>query len=181
MSRRYPAPPGEDCMKFEKLKCGAWKRTRTLLIILGTTGLLAGGGYYAWAHGTVPEPSSAKQNPEENTIAPTASRGVHVVQPDNLTQVTVQVVTPRRQHLTRVSRLPGSIAPWRQATLYAKVSGYLQWIGFDKGDRVKEGTVLAVIDAPELQQQYAQAQSDYAIKQLTFERLTRVWQENHDV
>ena len=61
------------------------------------------------------------------------------------------------------------------------MSGYLQWIGFDKGDRVKEGTVLAIIDAPELQQQYAQAQSDYAIKQLTFERLSSLWQENHEV
>jgi RND family efflux transporter MFP subunit len=93
----------------------------------------------------------------------------------------VQVVTPRRQDLAQTSRLPGTIAPWYQTSLYAKVSGYLQWIGFDKGDWVKAGTVLATIDAPEIRQQYEQAKSDYAIKKLTFERLSHVWQKNPDV
>jgi RND family efflux transporter MFP subunit len=93
----------------------------------------------------------------------------------------VQVVTPQWQDLAQTSRLPGTVAPWYQTSLYAKVPGYLKWIGFDKGDWVKEGTVLAVIDAPEIQQQYEQAKSDYAIKKLTFERLSRVWQKNPDV
>src|SRR5262245_17402496 len=145
---------GEDCMKFEKSKCKTCKRTQMLLIILGTAGLLVGGGYYAWARGVARDSMSVKRNSEEKAIVPMTPRGVHAVQLDNPTQVTVQVVAPRRQALTHTSRLPGSIAPWRQATLYAKVSGYLQWIGFDKGDQVNEGTVLAVIDAPELQQQY---------------------------
>ncbi len=168
-------------MKVEKSKCKTCKRTQMLLIIVGIAGLLAGGGYYAWARGSARDPVSVKHNAEEKAVDLMAPHGEHSVQVDSPTQVTVQVVTPRRQALTHLSRLPGSIAPWRQATLYAKVSGYLQWIGFDKGDQVKEGTVLAVIDAPELQQQYDQAQSDYAIKRLTFERLTHVWQENHDV
>jgi RND family efflux transporter MFP subunit len=83
--------------------------------------------------------------------------------------------------VARTIRLPANVAPWYQATLYAKVPGYLKWIGFDKGDWVKAGTVLAVIDAPEIQQQYEQAKSDYAIKKLTFERLSRVWRETPDV
>lgn len=93
----------------------------------------------------------------------------------------VQVVTPQRRDVARTLSLPANIAPWYRATLYAKVSGYLKWIGFDKGDEVKKGQVLAVIDAPEIQDQYEQAESDYAIKKLTYERLLSVWQENPDV
>lgn len=93
----------------------------------------------------------------------------------------VQVVKPQRRDVARTLSLPANIAPWYRATLYAKVSGYLKWIGFDKGDEVKNGQLLAVIDAPELQDQYEQAESDYAIKKLTYERLLSVWKENPDV
>jgi len=41
--------------------------------------------------------------------------------------------------------------------------------------------VLAVIDDPELEQRYRQAQSEYAIKKVTYERLANVWKENPDV
>ena len=41
-----------------------------------------------------------------------------------------------------------NISPFYQTTLYAKVSGYLKWIGPDKGDAVKKDQVLAIIDAP---------------------------------
>lgn len=93
----------------------------------------------------------------------------------------VQVTKPQRRDVTRTISLPANIAPWYRATLYAKVSGYLKWIGFDKGDEVKNGQLLAVIDAPEIQDQYEQAQADYAIKKLTYERLLSVWKENPDV
>jgi RND family efflux transporter MFP subunit len=130
---------------------------------------------------TSQELQAPKLQAEQDTAESSSAVRSYLPRQEGPAKIAVQVVTPRRRNVTRTSRLPGTVAPWRQATLYAKVSGYLQWIGFDKGDRVKEGAVLAVIDAPEFQQQYAQAQSDYAIKQLTFERLTRVWQENHDV
>ncbi|MFM8552826.1 MAG: efflux RND transporter periplasmic adaptor subunit [Nitrospiraceae bacterium] len=93
----------------------------------------------------------------------------------------VQVIKPQRRDLARTLSLPANISPWYRATLYAKVSGYLKWIGFDKGDEVKKGQVLAIIDAPEVQDEYEQAESDYAIKKLTYERLLSVWKENPDV
>jgi RND family efflux transporter MFP subunit len=68
-----------------------------------------------------------------------------------------------------------------QATLYGKVSGYLKWIGVDKGDVVKEGQLLAVIDAPEIADQYQQAEADYEIKRVTYERYLGVWNDNPDV
>lgn len=95
--------------------------------------------------------------------------------------VDVQVAKPIHRHLVYTITLPANIAPLYQTTLYAKVSGYLKWIGPDKGDAVKKDQVLAVIDAPEVEEQYQQAVSDYKIKKLTYERLAKVWKELPDV
>lgn len=95
--------------------------------------------------------------------------------------VDVQVTKPTRQDLTYTITLPANISPLYQTTLYAKVSGYLKWIGPDKGDAVKKDQVVAVIDAPEVDEQYQQALADYKIKKITFERLSKVWKESPDV
>ena len=95
--------------------------------------------------------------------------------------VDVQVTKPLRKDLTYSITLPANIAPLYQTTLYAKVSGYLKWIGPDKGDEVKKGQVVAIIDAPEVEEQYQQAAADYKIKKITFDRLRNVWKESPDV
>jgi RND family efflux transporter MFP subunit len=95
--------------------------------------------------------------------------------------VDVQVTKPTRQDLTYTITLPANISPFYQTTLYAKVSGYLKWIGPDKGDAVKKDQVVAIIDAPEVEEQYQQAVADYKIKKLTYERLANVWKESPDV
>jgi RND family efflux transporter MFP subunit len=61
------------------------------------------------------------------------------------------------------------------------VSGYLKWIGPDKGDHVKKGQIVAIIDAPEVEEQYQQAAADYKIKKITFDRLKNVLKESPDV
>jgi RND family efflux transporter MFP subunit len=86
-----------------------------------------------------------------------------------------------RRDFTQSLTLPANIAPWHQATLYAKVPGYLKWMGVDKGDKVNKNQPLAIIDAPEVEQQFRQAESDYKIKALTHQRLLKVWKENPDV
>jgi RND family efflux transporter MFP subunit len=93
----------------------------------------------------------------------------------------VQVLIPERRDIARTLTIPANISPWQQATLYGKVSGYLKWIGFDKGDVVKQGELLAVIDAPEIEDQYKQAEADYAIKKVTYERYLSVWKDNPDI
>lgn len=97
------------------------------------------------------------------------------------TGAAVQVMKPQRQDMALTLSVPGNISPLYQATLYGKVSGYLKWIGFDKGDKVKKGQLLAVIDAPEVEDRYRQAEADYAIKKITADRLQNVWKENKDV
>lgn len=93
----------------------------------------------------------------------------------------VQVMKPLRRDMARSLTLPANIAPWYQTTLYAKVSGYLKEMRVDKGDRVKKGQIIALIDAPEVSDQYEQAKVDHAIKLLTYERLAGVFKENPDV
>ena len=95
--------------------------------------------------------------------------------------VDVQAAKATRRDLVYTITLPANISPFYQTTLYAKVSGYLKWIGPDKGDRVSKNQVVAIIDAPEVEEQYQQAVSDFKIKKLTYERLAKVWNESPDV
>lgn len=55
-----------------------------------------------------------------------------------------------RGDVWRFVTLPGSIRANQQATLYAKVAGYLKTLSVDKGDAVKAGQPLGEIEVPEL-------------------------------
>ncbi len=70
----------------------------------------------------------------------------------------------------RKVQLTGEAHPYASVTLFAKVSGYLKEIRVDKGDRVKEGEVLAVIESPELDRQYDAAVADARNKRAIAER-----------
>jgi RND family efflux transporter MFP subunit len=56
--------------------------------------------------------------------------------------------------------LPGATQPYINSPVYARASGYLVKWYHDIGSRVKKGDLLAVVDAPELDKQLAQAQAD---------------------
>lgn len=58
--------------------------------------------------------------------------------------------------------LPGSIQPLHEGAIYARVGGYVKSWHADIGRSVRAGEVLAEIDAPELEQQVQQAQSQLA-------------------
>jgi RND family efflux transporter MFP subunit len=66
--------------------------------------------------------------------------------------------------------LPADVRAFLQATVYAKVAGYVQSVRVDKGDRVRRDQLLGVIASPEVDQQVAAAVSDVAIKRRTYER-----------
>lgn len=71
------------------------------------------------------------------------------------------------QHGSAVQNLtlPGNIQPYNKAAIYARVSGYLKSWQQDIGAQVKAGQVLASIDAPDLDQQFAQAKATLASAQ----------------
>src|SRR4051794_4782325 len=55
--------------------------------------------------------------------------------------------------------IPGTTLPYTEAFIYARASGYVSRRLVDIGDHVSAGQLLAVIDAPDLDRQVAQAQS----------------------
>lgn len=50
--------------------------------------------------------------------------------------------------------IPAELKPYEQVAVYAKVAGFVQKMYVDRGDRVHKGQLLAVLEAPEMQQQY---------------------------
>ncbi len=59
----------------------------------------------------------------------------------------------------RTIDLPGSMAAFDSATLFARATGYISVRDADIGTKVHKGDVLAVIAAPDLDQQLAQAKA----------------------
>ena len=68
--------------------------------------------------------------------------------------------TPNVQPSIGLLDLPGRLQAYSQAALFARVSGYVSSRKVDIGSRVKAGDLLAEIDAPDLDQQLFQSQSD---------------------
>jgi membrane fusion protein (multidrug efflux system) len=90
----------------------------------------------------------------------------------------VTVIRPSRGEIARTIILPGDLVGYYQSALYAKVTGYLKSIAVDKGDWVKAGQVLAIIEVPELDQQLGRARANLQIQRLTYQRLQSVWKSD---
>ncbi len=71
----------------------------------------------------------------------------------------VRVMTAHADDSPSVVDLPGTMQAFDSATLYARATGYIAKRNVDIGSRVHVGDVLAVIAAPELDQQLAQARA----------------------
>ncbi len=88
--------------------------------------------------------------------------------------VTVETVLLTRGDIARSVTLPTfRILAYQEATLYAKVSGYLKTLTVDKGDAVKEGQLLAEIEVPELLADEAQYSAETEVARLNYERMTQ--------
>jgi membrane fusion protein, multidrug efflux system len=74
----------------------------------------------------------------------------------------VSVVKVNRAPANADLTLPGTLQPVHDASVYARSSGYVRGWYADIGARVTDGQLLAVIDAPDLDQQLSQAKSTEA-------------------
>lgn len=72
----------------------------------------------------------------------------------------VSVIAPQHGGNDPALALPGNISAWYEAPIYARVSGYLKQWNFDYGAHVKRGQVLATIETPDLDAQFAAAKAD---------------------
>lgn len=107
------------------------------------------------------------------------------------------VVRVARKDLSSTLQIDSEFKPFQEVNVYAKVSGYIQKLNVDWGTHVHRGQVLAVLEIPELQQQLevdqaavlrsdqdlararedeSQAESRYAVADLTYKRLATVLQ-----
>jgi multidrug efflux pump subunit AcrA (membrane-fusion protein) len=72
-------------------------------------------------------------------------------------QPQVEVIQVQRTHAPGELTVPGTTASLTEAYIYARANGYLRRRFADIGDHVKKGQLLALIDAPDLDQQVDQA------------------------
>ena len=93
---------------------------------------------------------------QTTALAQTVAMGPHVL----VTQIS-------GGSTSRTIELPASIHGYIETPVYAKVAGYMKTINVDKGDHVKAGEVIALIESPETDKQVADARSFYWIQKIT--------------
>jgi len=94
-------------------------------------------------------------------IASRASNGKQLRQwTDAQAQPVVTVTQPQRGDSSAVLALPGRLEAYSRAPIYARVNGYLKDWKVDIGATVQGGQLLAEIEAPDVDQQLAQAKAD---------------------
>jgi RND family efflux transporter MFP subunit len=101
--------------------------------------------------------------------------------------VSVPVSPVVEQPLERTLTLPGDFAAFQDVAIHARVEGFVERINVDRGSVVRRGSLLAAIEAPELQAQLREAEAKVqtadaqrleteaalASERSTFERLTK--------
>lgn len=75
---------------------------------------------------------------------------------------TVDITQPTPGQAAPGLLLPGEVKPFVEATIYARASGYVKRWLVDIGAPVKEGELLAELDTPELNQEFAQTKAELA-------------------
>jgi membrane fusion protein, multidrug efflux system len=80
----------------------------------------------------------------------------------------VQIIAPTPGPTQRPLVLPGTVSAWYQAPIFAQVSGYVHSWYVDYGATVKSGQLLAIIDTPSLDAQYAAAQAELHVAQANY-------------
>lgn len=90
---------------------------------------------------------------------------------------TVEIFPAKRDTATHDLILPGNVQAFQQATLFARANGYIKAWYKDIGAPVKEGELIAEIEAPDVDAQMRQADANLAqaranldIAKLNFER-----------
>src|ERR1700744_3288338 len=85
--------------------------------------------------------------------------------PPVATTPTVPVATVGKATLANDLTLTAEFLPYQDVDVMAKVAGYVRTIPVDIGDHVREGQVLAVLDAPEIQSDVTRAKAGVAAAQ----------------
>jgi membrane fusion protein, multidrug efflux system len=93
----------------------------------------------------------------------------------------VKVARVSRGDVIRYVTVPGTLRANQQATLYAKVAGYLTNVAVDKGDMVKADQVLALIEVPELIADMKKYEADAKVADIDLGRLQEAQKKAPDL
>lgn len=72
----------------------------------------------------------------------------------------VTVIHPKAAGDSDALTLPGAVQAYNSAAIFARTTGYIRKWFVDIGDPVRAGQTLAILDAPEVDQQVAAAEAD---------------------
>src|SRR5438309_9325392 len=107
-------------------------------------------------------------------------RQIATVDTKELAIPTVVVVSPTITTPGSGLNLPAEVKPWQEASIFARVNGYLKdWL-VDIGAHVQKDQLLAEIDTPDLDQQLAQAHSQAGLAKSNLDQAKSTntkWQE----
>lgn len=91
----------------------------------------------------------------------------------NYGTVAVQFINPEYE-----ISVPAELKPYEQVAIFAKVSGFVKQLYVDRGDHVRKGQLLAILEAPEMNQRYLSDKAteqkiynDYLFAQQAYDRL----------
>jgi len=93
----------------------------------------------------------------------------------------VKLVRAKQGEATRSVALPGQVLAFQQATLYAKVGGYVRTVAVDKGDSVKAGALLADLEVPELIADQTRYKAEAEIAALDYKRVAEAQKKAPDL
>jgi RND family efflux transporter MFP subunit len=120
-------------------------------------------------------------------IAPRVGRQKQVaaVVAENTAVPTVSVTTVQPATGASTATLPGTVTPIETAPIFARATGYIRRLPVNIGSRVRQGDLLAEIEAPELDQQVsaaratlAQTRASLALARANFGRYRGLWADS---
>jgi RND family efflux transporter MFP subunit len=74
----------------------------------------------------------------------------------------------------RLVSLPAEVRAEQSATLYAKVSGYVSKVLVERGDKVRKGQELALLESPDLEAQVASSRAELTFRKQQLARVERL-------
>ncbi|HEX5227740.1 MAG TPA: efflux RND transporter periplasmic adaptor subunit [Bryobacteraceae bacterium] len=117
------------------------KRTLRVVLLLVVAVIAVAAIVYYGIHARIQTASAVKESTRELAIP------------------TVSVIHPKPGNMRDEIVLPGNIQAFTDSPIYARASGYLKQWFVDIGGHAKAGQQLAIIEAPELDQQVTQAKA----------------------
>lgn len=91
--------------------------------------------------------------------------------------ILVEVDTIRPQRFQNYVATQGSINSEENIMVSPKIPGVITKVLVNEGDRVRQGQLMATMDASALQSQLQQVNSSYILAETTYERTARLWEQ----